>query len=866
MPQPTDRVLRAEAALGEVFAAPARAAERADRLLLDDAEDDAASVALRVRALARKLLGDLDAALGDLRHSVRVAAALGLTHREAEARMSLVVMLADSGRTHSALAEADRAAAVLRGRDRARLLTQRGLVLQRSGRTDEALACYRSALPALRRYGDEIWEARLLGNRGPLRAYAGDFRGSLRDLKRSEGIARAQGQQALLGVALQNIGFTYGQAGDAPRALAHLDAALDLKNKLGMDPSSVLMDKAEVLLSSGLAAEAAVSSANAYEQLRARGFASDAEEARLLVARAALAADEPQRAAAEAAAAATALRGQHRPGWARLARHVEVVARYQGGERSAALLSSAQRSATDCRAAGWPVAAVDATLLAGRVAGELGRRRLAHRLLAEAADARRSGTAQARLTGWHALALLRLDRQDRAGTLAAARHGLRVLDENLNLLGATDLRAHAAAFGGELATLGLRVALDGGSAREVLAWSEAWRAGALSARSAQPPRDRRTASLLARLRQVSVAVREAGLEGSDGSVLHDERRRLERDIRDVSRRHASVAITSESWRADALRRALGRRALVELVRDDERLHAVVVVAGRVVRREVGGFADAVDAADDLRFALTRLAHGSRDQRLRSITEADRAEAAAALDDQLLSPVADLVDDRPLVLVPTGQLHALPWSSLPSLHARPVTVSPSARLWVQAAGRTARSGGQVVLVAGPRLDHARPEVRRLARRYRDATVLVGAAATAAATAAALDGAALAHVAAHGRFRADNPQFSALDLADGPLTVYDLERLRRPPRVLVLSACDSGLSQVRPGDELMGLAAAVLGRGTSSIVASVVPVPDDGTASLMSALHGRLLAGESPAPALAAAAAATEVEGFVCLGAG
>jgi CHAT domain-containing protein len=76
----------------------------------------------------------------------------------------------------------------------------------------------------------------------------------------------------------------------------------------------------------------------------------------------------------------------------------------------------------------------------------------------------------------------------------------------------------------------------------------------------------------------------------------------------------------------------------------------------------------------------------------------------------------------------------------------------------------------------------------------------------------------------------------------------------------------LSQVRPGDELMGLAAAVLGRGTSSIVASVVPVPDDGTASLMSGLHARLLAGESPAPALAAAAAATEVEGFVCLGAG
>jgi CHAT domain-containing protein len=35
---------------------------------------------------------------------------------------------------------------------------------------------------------------------------------------------------------------------------------------------------------------------------------------------------------------------------------------------------------------------------------------------------------------------------------------------------------------------------------------------------------------------------------------------------------------------------------------------------------------------------------------------------------------------------------------------------------------------------------------------------------------------AHVAAHGVFRADSPMFSSLRLADGPLTVHDLERLR------------------------------------------------------------------------------------------
>ena len=76
------------------------------------------------------------------------------------------------------------------------------------------------------------------------------------------------------------------------------------------------------------------------------------------------------------------------------------------------------------------------------------------------------------------------------------------------------------------------------------------------------------------------------------------------------------------------------------------------------------------------------------------------------------------------------------------------------------------------------------------------------ATAQAVARALEGRRLAHVAAHGTFRADNPQFSSLELADGPLTVYDLERIARPPQWIVLSACDAGRSAVHPGRRAHG----------------------------------------------------------------
>ncbi|HWF42535.1 MAG TPA: CHAT domain-containing protein, partial [Acidothermaceae bacterium] len=178
---------------------------------------------------------------------------------------------------------------------------------------------------------------------------------------------------------------------------------------------------------------------------------------------------------------------------------------------------------------------------------------------------------------------------------------------------------------------------------------------------------------------------------------------------------------------------------------------------------------------------------------------------------------------------------------------------------------ARAGRRVVLVAGPNLEHAEPEVAALAKLYNAPQMLTRADATADVVRQEIDGAELAHIAAHGRFRADNPQFSAIELADGPLTVYDLERMHRGPRRLVLSACDSGLSAVHAGDELMGLVGAVFSLGTSTLIASVVPVPDDLTEALMVELHNQLCEGATPAHALATAQTQVQVDGFVCFGA-
>ena len=141
-----------------------------------------------------------------------------------------------------------------------------------------------------------------------------------------------------------------------------------------------------------------------------------------------------------------------------------------------------------------------------------------------------------------------------------------------------------------------------------------------------------------------------------------------------------------------------------------------------------------------------------------------------------------------------------------------------------------------------------EVRHLAAQYPDAVVLTGGNATAEQVMAAMDGAWLVHVAAHGTFRGDSPLFSAIELDDGPRTVYDLERLKQAPYHVVLSSCSSAVGAPVGADELLGLVSALISLGSAGVVASVVPVNDPATVPLMTALHEHLRAGADMAGAL------------------
>jgi hypothetical protein len=291
--------------------------------------------------------------------------------------------------------------------------------------------------------------------------------------------------------------------------------------------------------------------------------------------------------------------------------------------------------------------------------------------------------------------------------------------------------------------------------------------------------------------------------------------------------------------------------LVELVAVDGVLHAVTARQGRVRLHVVGSMEAAVREIEMARFMLRRLVRGRPPP-----GSLRRLELAGAeLQKALLGPaVADLGAD-PVVIAPPGALHAVPWAMLPALRHRAWTVSPSASAWVRSRQRPVPRRRHTVIVVGPGLTGTEAEAERIADGYPDPLLFAGGKATAVRVLAALDGASTAHLAAHGVFRADSPLFSALRLDDGPLTIYDLGRLRRAPDRLIMSSCESAVGAAVAGDELLGMISVLAPLGTTSLIASVVPVNDAAAAPFMIAMHEALRSGAPFGQALAAARDAT-----------
>jgi tetratricopeptide (TPR) repeat protein len=800
-----------------------------------------ASVAHQAVGIVLRDFGDVHAAIRELRIAVRRAREAGASDREADVLATLGVALIYAGRTASGLATLDRAALQAGGALAGRIGMRRGSALWILGRHREALDDLRRAVVTLRRADDPIWEARALTFRALAYLALGSTERADLDFGHAERLYAATNQDLESAIARHNRGLVAFRSGDLPAALSCLDEAARRYKSLDAPMPDLRIDRCAVLLAAGLASDALQEADAAISGLDlVSGQATKKAELLLTAANSALAAADPRAALDRAEAARRLFGAQQRPWWHAHAGLRVVQARFLAGPPTGRLLFQARRLAGRLDSLG-SVEATEAHLLAGRVALALARVTEADRHLTAAARHRRRGPALSRSGGWLAEALRAEAAADPRRLLNACRRGLDALDEHQITLGATELRAQATSHGAELAALALRQVLRTGGPRQLLGWSERRRATAI----AVPP-DRRPDP---QLQHDLAAVREvtARLDRAPAPIgtLQRERLRLEGAIRT---RVLSTRGTGEPdyRRLDiaALLAELGDTQLIHIVDIDGDLHLLLCGAGRVRRFRAGRADEAAREIDFARFGLGRLARGGFTEDTPAVLEATGHRLEAAL----LWPIAGRLGDGPLVIVPPGRLHAVPWALLPALRDRVVNVVPSALAWMRARTIPEPPRRDVVLVRGPGLPAGDAEVSALASAYDDATVLGGGTATAGAVLTAIDGGWLAHIASHGTFRADSPLFSSLSMDDGPLTVYDFERLRRAPYRLILPSCGSGLLAPAGADELLGLTSTLLPLGTAGIIASVVPVNDETAMPLMLGLHRSLRHGATLAESL------------------
>ena len=227
----------------------------------------------------------------------------------------------------------------------------------------------------------------------------------------------------------------------------------------------------------------------------------------------------------------------------------------------------------------------------------------------------------------------------------------------------------------------------------------------------------------------------------------------------------------------------------------------------------------------------------------------------ALYQELIAPFESRLAADHLIVIPHGSMHYLPFHAFLGgrghlIDEFSLSYAPSANVYALCAQRPPAQGAGSLVLGVPTTDAPaiRQEVEAIAEVLPGASLHLGDEATQDRLRGEGADARLIHIATHGFFRQDNPMFSAIQLGDSRLTLFDLYRLRLDAQLVVLSGCGTGLNVVEGGDELIGLGRGLLYAGARSVMASLWDVNDESTATFMRSFYGSLLDSFDPARAL------------------
>ncbi|MEO3855050.1 CHAT domain-containing protein [Acrocarpospora sp. B8E8] len=846
---------------------PRWAREEAEGVLREServGDAEAASIALRGMALAAWELGDLGLADELLTRAVRRA--VDVPVRAAQAAMSQVPFRALLGDPEGALALADKVEADLDGLDRHRLDVQRAVPLVLLGRHMEAVERCTTAFPAL---GDDPrCHAGGLLSRGLAYVFLERFGEAAADFTLSAEIARSSGFTHLAMLAEGNLPFAAARRGDIPAAFASYQTAEHSLVGYPERLAAMRVDFAQALVEARLPNEARALLEQAVPVLAASNAQVALSDARLLLAQVELLTGDPYQAQQTAQTAHTELLTQGRARWAPLATEIILRARLAQSDPphlvSADLLTDLYACSDELATTGWLTQADSLRLLAGRTAKHLKDRAAATTQLSRLLTPRTRPIVR-----HHAQAVLHHLNGDDTAAMTSVEAGIATFLETISPTSAQGID-HPMIMG----------------AAEI-------RAHAI-----------RGAEQLAAFGLELALSRGTG----QGVLAWAERWR---------------AVVRGDFNGDAP--TIGPTCLVEFVRHEDDLFAVVAQHDNCELHKIGSYSDVTEATIRIRYQLRRRNLRDTEPSTGPDTEPDteprtepgtgrdteprtepgtgrdtepRTEPGTGRDTEPgtepgtgrdtgcdtesgigrdIGPGAESMPDAELtaldaLLMRPFHLNPGPITIVPtgSLHTLPWPLLPSLRgrpvsIHSHAGGPPAahKTDTLVIAVAGPELEYAQDEVQRVVKSHKNATTIP---ATKKSVIEALESAGVLHIAAHGMFSPRSPMLSNITLDDGPLMAYELLRANRVPPVVVLSACEAGMAHAPMDGVAWGLAGAFLERGARCVIAGVVPVRDEEALILMDRFHELLASGHPPAEALAKATHETNVPGFACFGSG
>ena len=768
---------------------------------------------------------------------------------------------------------------------RAILDGQRGALAMYGGRLDDAERSLTAAISGLAE--DPVAAARVRINRSLQRLQQRRLADAADDLQVAVAVLEEHGLRTDAAQARHNLGYISLLAGDLIAAQRDMLAAKREAATSEVATAIGDVDRAEVLRDAGLTAEAEHALATSAAVFGRQRMPQSRAETEVALARSQLSHD-PGAAARTAAAAARRFRALGN----------ETGAARADGIRLRALLAEpafdARGVAKRRRGRAPSAEEIEAVATALQRAGlrtDAAAVRLASELAALRSTARQrrglpaspAGRAAVRVPPGAPIEVRLLAHEVRAARAAARgreaerrRHAAAGVEELARWrasFGSLDLQASSTMHGVPLLMAGLSSALRSRRPDLVFEWSERARHASQQVVPLRPPPDPEAAAALAELRMLRA-------EGSGAEWLASARAAELHDL-----------VRERQWTATGSAGLDGRVGLGELqsaLDEQTALLAFVwsegVLACVAVRRDGARVVDLPDFGE-VRAALAGLradldvSASVRSGPMAPVVQRALAERLTVLSRMLLDgPLRVAGDARRIVLTAPGVLAGIPWAMLPGLHHRVFTLAVSASRWVRhrPAGSGRRPGSPrpsrgAGFAVGPRVARGEEEAGVAAEAWRragrDATVVRGPAATVDAVAELAGRSPVLHIAAHGRHTSDNPLFSGLELADGTLFGYDIDRIPRLPDTVVLSACEVGRSSVRWGEEALGMTRTWLHAGARCVIAAPVVVADDIACEVLGEIHTGLAAGESPAEALASASQRTGLATpFECHGAG